>query len=188
MVYFLFGTLPTSLPSLRCRGARPGQASDCQLVQNHLSACDAQDLSDHPDPPGRPLLLPASTNFVRHFVVKNTGSSIFPPNTKLRITAGADILRHKHEKFLDLPCLEVGDSHGVALELTSPAIPGVFETQWRVYNEGYYFGEVFRVRLEVREGQGPGQDPRSSPIDPHPAGDRPETTEMTNSDSDADLR
>lgn len=124
-------------------------SNDCQLVQNHLSQCDASELSC-----ASFLQIRPNIKFTKTFQIKNTGAQIFPPNSKFRIVSGADILLVKNNKIINLPCLDVGSVANVPIELKSPGKVGLYETNWRVYNEGYYFGDKITVRLEVIEEGG----------------------------------
>ena len=139
--------------------------NDCQLVKNHLGRCDAclcneTETENEPESAELPnesthtsslsfRQLPPNKNFKHIFKIRNSGSQNFPPNSRFRVVSGADIFINECDKSIKLPELPVGGIVEISINLKSAGNVGFYETNWRVYNEGYYFGEEMSVRHQV---------------------------------------
>ena len=45
--------------------------------------------------------------------------------------------------------LRSSETFSIKVPMKSPKNPGFYETQWKVYSKGYYFGQIFKVFLQV---------------------------------------
>jgi len=90
------------------------------------------------------------TRFTKTWLVRNAGQTPWPTsNLCLKYVTG-DLLDAKTQ-HVRVPPLHPGEEHEISVDMKSPSEPGHYGGQWRMYYNGYYFGEPIWVILEVNQ-------------------------------------
>ncbi|XP_076450492.1 protein ILRUN-like [Babylonia areolata] len=90
-----------------------------------------------------------NTKFYKTWRIKNSGKERWPPGCSLRCLTGDHM---GHPGWLMVEALNPGEACDINLELTSPAVTGVHQGQWRMATPtGHYFGESIWALVTVEE-------------------------------------
>ena len=82
--------------------------------------------------------IPPSTHFVKTWRVQNPGPERWPPGCLLRFTAGENLARQER---VVVDSLEPYTATDISVEMLSPALPGMYESKWRMATAtGSFFG------------------------------------------------
>jgi len=144
-------------------------SNDCQLYQNFILYEVTQIFDSieevHPENitkfalnhednteslPKRNTTVETDTHFNYNCIVKNTGAYKWPEETQLSYFAGEEnVFNTSYERFkkFDIPCLEVGGIFKVTLLLKSPKNPGSYRTLFKLWSNGYSFGDEIELNL-----------------------------------------
>jgi len=91
--------------------------------------------------------IPPSTHFVKTWRVQNPGPERWPPGCLLRFTAGENLARQER---VVVDSLEPYTATDISVEMLSPALPGMYESKWRMATAtGSFFGETIWVIISV---------------------------------------
>jgi len=91
--------------------------------------------------------IPPNTKFVKTWRVQNPGPDRWPPGCILRFSTGVQLA------FQDRVLVEPLDPYtasDISVEMTSPSVPGMYESKWRMSTAtGNFFGEIIWVIITV---------------------------------------
>ena len=84
--------------------------------------------------------VPPSTNFVKTWTVKNSGSTPWPLGCTLKLASGHAM--GVRSVSISVPALAAGASANFSVQMTSPNETGIYESQWRISTPtGVFFGD-----------------------------------------------
>jgi len=93
--------------------------------------------------------IPPATRFLKTWRVQNTGVDAWPPDCVLRFTSGEQL--GSQDKIL-VGALDALQSTDISVEMTSPSVPGMYESKWRMSTaQGNFFGDTIWVIISVEE-------------------------------------
>lgn len=91
--------------------------------------------------------IPPNTQFVKTWRVQNPGPDPWPPGCILRFSTGAQLAFQ--DRVLVAP-LDPYTATDISVEMTSPSVPGMYESKWRMSTAtGNFFGEIIWVIICV---------------------------------------
>lgn len=90
------------------------------------------------------------TQFTKTWLVKNSGDLQWPAHSLSLKYVSGDLLDAKTTQ-VRVPPLHPGQEHEISVDMRSPVETGQYGGQWRMYYNGYYFGEPIWVILEVHQ-------------------------------------
>lgn len=133
------------------------------------------------------MVMAPGNRFVKKWRVKNTGTRTWGPNFSLEFVGGVpmtSVTRHPP------PTVSPGQEAVISLSLSAPEVPGTHFGDWRMRDEeGFLFGEIVYVRIEVSEtAVSPETTPDTPAIEPEeerPAADVSRVQAGVNANPDA---
>lgn len=94
--------------------------------------------------------IPPSTRFIKTWRVENSGQEAWPRNCSLRFVNG-DRLQDRDEIYVG--SLRPNEQINISAEITSPAIPRIIKSQWRLFTSaGVPFGDPIWLIASVEVG------------------------------------
>ncbi|CAF1156708.1 unnamed protein product [Didymodactylos carnosus] len=94
--------------------------------------------------------VPPSTRFTKTWRIENSGSEPWPSSCVLKFVNG-DRLQERDETYVGL--LAPNQQTNVSIDMTSPVIPGIYKSQWRLFTPaGVPFGDPIWLIASVEEG------------------------------------
>ena len=87
--------------------------------------------------------VPPSTNFVKTWTVKNSGSTPWPLGCTLKLASGHAMGGEGVRSVsISVPAVAAGASTNFSVQMTSPSESGIYESQWRLATPtGVFFGD-----------------------------------------------
>lgn len=93
--------------------------------------------------------VPPNTTFQKVWRVQNNGDESWPLGCYLQFTAGDQL---SSVQRIPAPPLSPSATAELAVQMTSPSTPGIFQSKWRMITpSGSYFGDIIWVILTVCE-------------------------------------
>lgn len=89
-----------------------------------------------------PILVPMDFN--PEALCSSSNENMNPQDVNLPSSSNSSSIAHNNPRSLN-----ANESLPLKVTMKSPSNPGFFETQWKVYSKGYYFGQIFKIFLEV---------------------------------------
>ncbi|CAK8679978.1 unnamed protein product [Clavelina lepadiformis] len=94
--------------------------------------------------------VPPDTSFIKTWRIQNTGGEKWPIGCTLRFVNGDRMGSPEWVAVADLPPNETLD---VSVKMISPATPGIYQGQWRIYTRNMIpFGDIIWVIISVEAG------------------------------------
>ena len=99
-------------------------------------------------------VLKGGEDFQKIWKIRNTGNCTWDDGFSLVYIGGSspdlDPVNFNFTKSSDF--VSAGEAVNIAINLTTPCTPGLYEGHWRMRNDhGYYFGTILSVYVEVKE-------------------------------------
>ncbi|NP_001013560.2 protein ILRUN [Danio rerio] len=94
--------------------------------------------------------VPPDTPFTKTWRIQNTGTESWPPGVCLKYVGGDQF---GHVNMVMVRSLDPQEISDVSVQMRSPAVPGMYQGQWRMCTAtGLFYGDVIWVILSVEEG------------------------------------
>lgn len=93
-------------------------------------------------------------DFQKIWKVRNSGTCLWDDGYRLVYIGGSspDLDPYNFEFKKSGDFVASGEAVNIAINLTAPCTPGLYEGHWRMQNDqGYYFGTILSVYVEVKE-------------------------------------
>ncbi len=99
-------------------------------------------------------VLPPGYDFQKIWKIRNTGTCLWDDGFTLVYIGGSkpDLDPYNFEFKKSSDFVSSGEAINIGINLTTPCTPGKYEGHWRMRNDqGYYFGTILSVYVEVKE-------------------------------------